>query len=298
MHTLSFDKRRDRGECELPQLAHALFSVESLVMDLMADDFHLKIRAEKPASYPPRQRISIDEAPWFQDSHAYDPPYFVDPSVLENDRTRTEGGWADPEQFDHGQVEHDTAETKHHDKLGRPLNPRGRTGIAGRGLLGRWGSNPAVAAVVVRTTGGIGGSEVLVGQRPGHTGFELPEGFVLPGEQYCDAMVRVVKNDTGWEPAGSEYPVVFRGYIYDPRQTDHAWVDGQAYLIAQMAKDVPDVFDGSGHYEEFNWMPLDSDIVNQLPLRQAQFVRNAIQQLLSDGLLAVGQAEALLAKTG
>jgi hypothetical protein len=57
LHTLSFDKRRDRGECELPALMYALYSVESLVFDLVADDFHLKIRGERPPSYPPRLRV-------------------------------------------------------------------------------------------------------------------------------------------------------------------------------------------------------------------------------------------------
>jgi thiamine kinase-like enzyme len=50
LHTLSFDKRRDLGECEPSQLMHALYSVEGLVFDLLADDFHLKIRGERPAS--------------------------------------------------------------------------------------------------------------------------------------------------------------------------------------------------------------------------------------------------------
>jgi hypothetical protein len=57
LHSLSFDKRSDHGECDLPQLMHALYSVESLLNDLMVDDFHLRIRGERPSSYPPRQRV-------------------------------------------------------------------------------------------------------------------------------------------------------------------------------------------------------------------------------------------------
>lgn len=33
---------------------------------------------------------------------------------------------------------------------GRPLNPLGRTGLKGRGLLGRWGPNHAADPIVTR----------------------------------------------------------------------------------------------------------------------------------------------------
>ena len=36
------------------------------------------------------------------------------------------------------------------DANGLPLNPFGRTGLIGRGLLGRWGPNHALDAVVTR----------------------------------------------------------------------------------------------------------------------------------------------------
>jgi hypothetical protein len=85
LHSLSFDKRRGRGECDLPQLMHALYSVESLLNDLMVDDFQLRIRGERPASYPHRQRVSIDSAPWSVECAEYHPPYYVAPEVLAND---------------------------------------------------------------------------------------------------------------------------------------------------------------------------------------------------------------------
>jgi hypothetical protein len=154
LHTLSFDKRRDQGECDLPQLLYALFSIDCLVFTLVADDFHLKIRGERPDSYPPRLRVPIDEAPWGVECLDYTPPYHVDPSVLSNDRSEKAGGWADPEEFvtaqepgAHGRGVMEMAEF--HDAAGRALNPRGRTGIAGRGLLGRWGPNLYQGALIM-----------------------------------------------------------------------------------------------------------------------------------------------------
>ncbi|MEE9128173.1 MAG: NUDIX domain-containing protein, partial [Planctomycetota bacterium] len=255
LHTLSFDKRRGRGECDLPQLMLALYSIEGLVFDLIADDFHLKIRAERPSVYPPRQRIAIDEAPWLFECPDYDPPYYVAPEVLENDRTRTAGGWAEPEDFAKTTPpEHDA---KHKDDQGRPLNPRGRTGIAGRGLLGRWGPNLAVAAIVTRAGAEAGQLEILLGRKEGRSILAVPKGFVQPDETPETAVHRVLREDVGWAPAANQSgETVFDGYSYDPRQTDHAWVEMRACLLHQEQDAESIVPRPGGDFEEAAWHPL------------------------------------------
>lgn len=40
------------------------------------------------------------------------------------------------------------------DENGRPLNPMGRTGLRGRGTLGKWGPNHAADAIVSRMVNG------------------------------------------------------------------------------------------------------------------------------------------------
>ncbi len=263
LHTLSFDKRRDRGECELPALMYALYSVESLVFDLVADDFHLKIRGERPPSYPPRLRVSIDEAPWLLDCEGYDPPYHLDLSVLNNDRLKVDGGWADPEDFGLIADELAAIESRFKDDEGRPLNPRGRTGIAGRGLLGLWGPNAAVAALVVR-----------------------------------DAIGRVMASETGWTADGHTPELVSRGFTYDWRQTDHAWVEGQGYLVQLEDADSASAFEPGGEFDEVRWWPLEADTINRVSSRQVVFIRDAIQKLVDYGLMDAGAAEELLARTG
>jgi ADP-ribose pyrophosphatase len=298
LHTLSFDKRRDRGECELPALMYALYSVESLVFDLMADDFHLKIRGERPSSYPPRLRISIDEAPWLLDCEDYDPPYHVDASVLENDRLKVDGGWADPEDFgliaDH-LVE---IETRFRDDEGRPLNPHGRTGIAGRGLLGLWGPNAAVAALVVRQGPDTGELEIVLGGHEEKQNLALPQGFVLPGEEPRDAFGRVMASETGWTADGHAPELVSQGFTYDWRQTDHAWVEGRGYLVQLEDVDSASAFEPGGEFDEVRWWPLEADTINRVSSRQLVFIRDAIQKLVDSGLMDAGAAEELLARTG
>jgi ADP-ribose pyrophosphatase len=298
LHTLSFDKRRGRGECDPPQLMHALYAVEGLMHDLVADDYPLRIRGERPDSYPARQRISIDEAPWALECPGYDPPYHVDPSVLANDRTTVDGGWADPEPVELVKDEPRVRDAKRHDETGRPLNPRGRAGLAGRGVLGLWGPNLSVAPTVVRTNEGTGQPEILLGNTDAGQSLELPKGFVLPGEAPQAAVSRVLEAETGWHPDEGSGEVVFGGYTYDPRQTDHAWVESQVFLILVGSDLRRGRFRPGGKFDEIKWWPLEEKTVNRVPSGQARFIRETVTRLVEKGRIEQALAEGLLAATG
>jgi ADP-ribose pyrophosphatase len=279
LHTLSFDAHRNLGECDPTQLLHAFFSVESLVFTLVADDFHLKIRGERPESYPQRQRILIDEAPWGIACPDYAPPYYVAPTVLEN-----AGTWADPEN---PSLEFE-----------RPQNPRGRTGIAGRGMLGKWGQNHMVSAVVTRTDGASGELEIVLGRRENDRDFSVPKGFVIPGEDIDAALVRILATEIGWQSVPGSGDTIAEGYQYDARQTDHAWVETHSRLIHQGAGSTSSQINPGSSFDEVDWWPLNAKSVNNLPANQAFLVREAVRQLRETGAMEASSANALLAKTG
>ena len=297
LHTLSFDKRSGRGECELPQLMHALCSAEILAFELVTDDYHLKIRGERPPSYPPRQRVSLDQALWAVPCKEYDPPYHVDPTVINNDRTRVDGGWADPEEtatLDRSDPEEVSAPR---DDEGRSLNPRGRTGLRGRGLLGRWGVNPAVSVIVTRRNPETGGIELLVGRKAGRVNLTLPRGFVLPGESGVAAAARIVDAETRVCIEVAVNDIIVDGYYYDPRQTDHAWVELTAFLchseehFGDVSPAVTETF------QEIDWRPLTSETINDIDSGGAGLVRRAADSLREMGALEQDKARRLLAET-
>lgn len=312
MHTLSFDKQRDRGECDVPQLMYALYSVEQLAYNLVADDFHLKIRAERPSGYPERQRIALDEAPWVLECPGYDPPYYVDPSVLANDRLKVPNGWADPEDVTEIKEELEARPAKRRDEQGRPLNPRGRTGIAGRGTLGLWGRNLSVAATVVRRNEMTNELEIVLGTWEDSTELALPKGFVLASETAEKCLGRVVLGETGWDPGSVQGEIVFEGYTYGRRQTDHAWIESRAYLLYDTDGTFPDMgatswsrafrVPGAGsepsQFDEVKWWPLDAETVNRVSSGPASFIRASVRALMESGRMERAVAERLLSKTG
>ncbi|MHC5027425.1 MAG: phosphotransferase [Planctomycetota bacterium] len=297
-HNLSFDKRSGRGECELPQLLHAAYSVEALAFNLVGDDFHLRIRGERPAAYPPRQRISIDFSPWSVPGHEYDPPYFVDDSVLANDPGTIPGGWADPEDFSAVLGTARFEGIRHRDHQGRPLNPRGRTGLAGRGLLGRWGANRAVAAVVLRRSADQEHVDVLLGAKDEGGKLWLPKGFVREGEDDLQAMGRVLKSETGWQTATLEDHPAPEGYFYDARQTDHAWVEIRSFLTVVDFDDAPREFRPGGDFETVRWMRVDAATINRLPSAEGRFVQQALRHLQQEGRLSESMASQVPAGSG
>jgi ADP-ribose pyrophosphatase len=297
-HTLSFDRRRGRGECELPQLLHAAYSVEALAFDLVSDDFHLRIRGERPGSYPPRQRVSIDYAPWTVECPEYDPPYFVHESVLANDPEMIPGGWADPEEFGVLSAPDRFESVRHRDDRGRPLNPRGRTGLAGRGLLGRWGPNRAAAAVIFRLSADRAYVDVLLGAKEDEGKLWLPKGFVGEHEAEMEAIHRILESETGWRPPPRADQPVHEGYFYDARQTDHAWVELRAVLGVAEFEDAPREFRPGGDFETVRWMPVGAETINRMPSDEARFVQQAIRHLQEDGSIADSMARNVLARSG
>ncbi|MHC4079779.1 MAG: NUDIX domain-containing protein [Planctomycetota bacterium] len=297
-HTLSFDQRRGRGECELPQLLHAAYSVEALAFNLVSDDFHLRIRGERPPAYPPRQRISIDFAPWSVECPEYEPPYYVHESVLANDPEKVPGGWADPEDFAAVADMARFGGVRNRDGRERPLNPRGRTGLAGRGLLGRWGPNQAAAALVLRVSDDHQHADVLLGAKEQDGKLWLPKGFVQENEDYSTAIDRILQSETGWCPGVRDDHVVHEGYFYDPRQTDHAWVEIRAGLAVVEFDDAPREFVPGGDFETVRWMPVDADTVNRMPSAEARFVQQALRHLQQDGTIGDAMAQQVLSRSG
>ena len=102
-----------------------------------------------------RQSVPDAQVPWSSSFPSYDPPSFTAPFVLTAE-------WADKEIKGGGEFKWNALDGKVNRKSHEgpysmsegepkaPLNVRGRTGMKGRGVLGRWGPNHAADPVVTR----------------------------------------------------------------------------------------------------------------------------------------------------
>lgn len=250
----------------------------------------VKSRTEQPEGYPKRQRTPGIKADWFTPFPGYNPPDYTAKTVLDNDRTKKKGGWADPP--DVAAVDRPFTSLEGEvtlDAKGRPRNPYTRTGVQGRGLLGKWGANPAADNIVTRINPETGELEIatitrgeLVDGKPQRA---LPGGMVDDGETVSRALGREFKEETGADLDMSRAREVYKGYVDDPRNTDNAWMETTAshrHLVGDEANvDFKGPEDGT-EIREVGWTPLTRDLVDDLYASHPDFVRQAMKGLLRD----------------
>lgn len=226
-------------------------------MTSSAAPLHVKSRCpEYPQSKVRRFPVPDDKVDWSQNWPQYSPVNYTAPSVLKKPV------WADPEigsfspKFNSidGKVDRTSFEGHYKLEKGFPLNPHGRTGLSGRGLLGHWGPNHAADPIVTRWKLDAKGSKTI------HSGtkrpilqfvsikrkdcgeWAIPGGMVDPGEKLSLTLQREFSeealNSLAVSPAErakiheritrlfkSSGFMVFKGYVDDPRNTDNSWME-------------------------------------------------------------------------
>lgn len=147
---------------------------------------------------------------------------------------------------------------KYEIKNGYPLNPSGRTGIIGRGILGRWGPNHAADPIVTRWKKSENKHlfneeshkqilQFVAIQRKDSGEWALPGGMVDCEEIVSTTLKRefmeeamnlldksvedAVKIEKKIEEVFKDGIEIFRGYVDDPRNTDNAWMETVATLF-------------------------------------------------------------------
>lgn len=207
---------------------------------------------------PKRVKLLDSELSWERELDWYRPPVYDHPILVREPRPF----WADPVDVSGIQFNtYDSAlgyERKSHEGVFKtnaqnmPLNLRGRCGIAGRGLLGRWGPNHAADPVATRwSRDRLGnkrfdsdGSPILefVAIKRKDTGeWAIPGGMVDPGENVSLTLKREFGEETmasmelspeehrqlmcNLDHVFSDGVLVYSGYVDDIRNTDHAWME-------------------------------------------------------------------------
>ncbi|XP_078085377.1 transient receptor potential cation channel subfamily M member 2 [Mustelus asterias] len=117
-----------------------------------------------------------------------------------------------------------------------PQNPKGRTGLGGRGKLHCFGPNYAMDPIITRFKRNSDNSatikcgkkvlEFLVVQYPGED-WTLPSGVLHSGETFPKNMKIILNTKIleMFQKLLKEAAEVYRGYVDDSRNTDNAWIE-------------------------------------------------------------------------
>jgi len=243
-----------------------------MVLDFHSLDpaFHLFSRMSPYPSAPDVARCYVPDhlVEWDTPFPEYHPPVFTAASVT----VKPTPTWADSvDLLKHPPLKRPQLAFNDYDKIfevdrrshegsylveeGVPINPQGRTGLRGRGCLGRWGPNAAGEAIVTRWKRDPvmhrfaykDGKKVLqfvATRSKGNEKWGLPGGLRKPGQGIHELIQsefteEALGNLEGMENQKEQLEddldllfahgqVVYKGYVDDARNTDNAWVETMA----------------------------------------------------------------------
>lgn len=200
-----------------------------LLEDLLFDyNQHKKARTQKHAAYPQRFFVPENKVAWQVVFANYSPVEFNAPIVL-NPNTP----WADPQDIRKINREFFSFQKNvTFSDNGFPQNPVGRTGICGRGVLGKWGANFAVDGIITTLHPVSNLFLVLAISRKDSGEIAFPGGMVDSGEDVLETRNRELAEELSIDKRDLLNPlyekIAYQGYIDDPRNTDNAWLESTA----------------------------------------------------------------------
>lgn len=231
---------------------------------------HVKARLEKHALYPTRFSVPDDKVSFDVPFPEYDPPYFVTTGVLEK-------GAPENIKLITGRFKSFEGEINL-DSLGRPLNPMGRTGIAGRGTLWQWGTNVAVDAIFTRVNTEEDKILVLLIKRKDTGTWAFPGGMIDKEESELHAVERELFEETGVRRSMADSDVVYCGYVDGPRNTDHAWIETIVRHV-HLPRDPGWIFQPADDAVKVEWFLVNPELFQTLYGSHGEILKIVVSRL-------------------
>eukprot|EP00731_Ephydatia_muelleri_P023481 Em0015g1064a len=224
----------------------------------MAIPLHVKARQAEYQGKVKRFPVPDEKVPWSVAWAEYSPvDYTVERDLStpgQQDAQDAKGSALQYNALD-GRVDRRSYTGEYTVVRGVPMNPAGRTGMAGRGLLRRWGPNHAADAIVTRwkrteegtvlISDGKAVLEFVAIRRKDTDTWAVPGGKVEPGETALATSMREFAEEAmnSLEASSNELEEtkqlieklfhsgtqVYAGYVDDPRNTDNAWMETVAF---------------------------------------------------------------------
>lgn len=196
---------------------------------------HTIARTQRPKEYPERFPVPDEFVDWAVPFPGYSPLEYDVPRA--DTPAAKDGDFSDPSDpmFVEWFGRQSLVGAIQFDVHGYPLNPAGRTGLAGRGKLNAWGPTVAADGIAIRP-GEQGGCEMLVVTRADNGKPSTPGGKLTVNDRnevtegVEAAAGRELTAETGAVVSFAGAVVLYKGYVDDERNTDNAWMETTVLL--------------------------------------------------------------------
>ena len=260
---------------------------------------HTKARTELGKDYPPRQ-IDSNLKNWNQVDKNYQPVHYEAPVLGK------QPAWADPPSLQETLKKRELKSylEQKFGADGQPLNPMGPTGMTGRGLLGKHGANFAADPIVTTINPQTGQLMMIAIVREDLGQVAIPGGMADHGEKVSGTLARELCEETlgKEEHAGTTMQEkelqdmfdqratpVYQGYVDDPRNTDNAWMETQAFHLHLTPEEAAklNLREGSDA-KKVSWEPVTSAMLGKMYASHGAFVKQAVLNWQEQSGMVVG----------
>ncbi|KAM3835803.1 LOW QUALITY PROTEIN: transient receptor potential cation channel subfamily M member 2 [Vipera latastei] len=200
-----------------------------------------------PKSPVIRFPVPDEKVPWETEFDIYNPPFYSSETQEDITPKFLRDNLENLSRINFNSLDGDINRQSFHGtytvEYGLPLNPMGRTGLRGQGILRFFGPNHALHPVVTRWRRNIDGSiyrknlkkmlEVLVVKFPFLDNWALLGGSLEPGEALPQKIKQILRREfwPQFQKLLNQGTEIYKGYVDDPRNTDNAWIETVAISV-------------------------------------------------------------------